>query len=94
MGNKSPSISSPVIFTVVALIDLVATFISVATKPHPSTLYIFPIIEVMLIAIAIYSWVGYFRAYVQFEIANKIQNIEINHNQKNFADCQEGNGKF
>ena len=77
MTELKPSMYQPIVFTIVALGDLVATFYAAYGDPPFICFTIILIAEIALIAIAIFNWVSYFKSYIRYEIEHNLVNKEI-----------------
>ena len=66
MSEEPPSVRAPILLTSAALLDLLAT-LSMASEDNPRWL-LFGALMLGLIALAIWSWVGYLKAYTDYKI--------------------------
>ncbi len=66
MSEKPPSVRTPIVITSVALLDLLAAF-SMVSEGNPISL-LFGALVLGLTALAIWSWVGYLKAYTDYKI--------------------------
>jgi hypothetical protein len=68
---KPPSIFGPVAITVCALLDLSACFFMILSPPRFLLFAWMLLCEGVLIAIALWCWVDYFRDYVDYVIDSR-----------------------
>ena len=69
---KKPSMRTAILTTAAALLELCCVFFMIASDPKFGLLTVFIFTESMLIAMAIFSWVKYFKQYVDYAIEEKL----------------------
>ncbi|KPL24640.1 MAG: hypothetical protein AMJ75_03300 [Phycisphaerae bacterium SM1_79] len=68
---KKPSMRIAILITLVALLDLFASFMMTASNTKSGLLITFVLCEIILTACAIAAWVNYSKAYINFAIEEK-----------------------
>ena len=72
MSDVKHSIIQPVSSTICALLALVVSFIAAYGHPPFSVFSVMLFFNILIIAIAIFSWIYYLKIYIKYEIEHSL----------------------
>ena len=78
--QAAPSMSTAICYTTAAVLDLVVAFLMVAGMPL-HYLHWFLVCEAVLIGVAVWAWVQYFKKYVAFALLQHDQTLNATGNR-------------